>query len=134
TRSPVLSGRLLKRWHVPSAGSTLRRARFLCGEPTQKTDAAPRPFFVWVHLFEPHAPYRTGSYAGEVTAADTALAAFFTHLRGARLWDEIVLSVSADHGESLGDHGEETHGFFLYDATLRIPWILKAPGLQPRRV
>jgi choline-sulfatase len=97
-------------------------------------DTAARPFFLWVHLFEPHAPYRTGSYASEVTAADTALAGFFTHLRHAHAWDDIVLSVSADHGESLGEHGERTHGFFLYDATLRIPWILKAPGLQPHRV
>jgi tetratricopeptide (TPR) repeat protein len=95
---------------------------------------APRPFFLWVHLFEPHAPYRTGSYAGEVTAVDTALGEFFRHLRDAHLWADIVLSVTADHGESLGEHGEQTHGFFLYDATLRIPWVLKAPGVLPRRV
>jgi choline-sulfatase len=97
-------------------------------------DRAPRPFFLWVHLFEPHAPYRTGSYAGEVAAVDTALAGFFTHLRDAHMWADIVLSVTADHGESLGEHGEQTHGFFLYDATLRIPWVLKAPGVLPRRV
>jgi choline-sulfatase len=97
-------------------------------------DGARRPFFVWLHLFEPHAPYRTGSYGAEVTAADTALGGFFDHLRGARLWDDLVVSVTADHGESLGDHGEQTHGFFVYDAALRIPWILKAPGLVPDRV
>jgi choline-sulfatase len=97
-------------------------------------DAAARPFFVWIHLFEPHAPYKTGSYEGEVKAVDAALATFFAHLRDRHLWDDLVLSVSSDHGESLGEHREQTHGFFLYDSTVRIPWIVKAPGLQPRRV
>jgi choline-sulfatase len=97
-------------------------------------EGAPRPFFLWLHLFEPHAPYRTGTYAAEVTAADTLLAGFFKHLRDSRTWDEAIVSVTADHGESLGEHGEQTHGFFLYDATLRIPWILKAPGLAARRL
>jgi arylsulfatase A-like enzyme/Tfp pilus assembly protein PilF len=111
-----------------------RRAQETLARAERWIDGAPRPFFAWVHLFEPHAPYRTGSYATEVTAADTALDAFFRHLRGARLWDDVVVSVTADHGESLGEHGEQTHGFFVYDAALRIPWILKAPGLPPRRV
>ena len=110
-----------------SAGDTLARA-------TRWLDTAPRLFFVWIHLFEPHAPYRSGSYAGEVKAVDAALDGFFAHLRTGQRWDDVVLSVSADHGESLGEHEEQTHGFFLYDATLRIPWILKAPGLRPRRV
>jgi choline-sulfatase len=91
---------------------------------------APRPFFVWVHLFEPHAPYRTGSYASEVRAADAALDGFFGVLRTRGLWNDAVLSVSADHGESLGEHEEQTHGFFIYDSTMRIPWIVKAPGLS----
>ena len=101
---------------------------------TRWLDRAPRPFFVWVHLFEPHAPYRTGSYGGEVTAADAAVGRFLRYLQDAGLWDDVVLSVTADHGESLGEHREQTHGFFLYDATLRVPWILKAPGLNARRV
>lgn len=97
-------------------------------------DAAPHPFLLWVHLFEPHAPYRTGSYAGEVAAVDGALGGFFAHLRATGVWSDLVVSVTADHGESLGEHGEKTHGFFLYDATLHIPWILKAPGLTPHHV
>jgi choline-sulfatase len=110
-----------------AASDTLARAaRWL--------DSAPRPFFVWVHLFEPHAPYRAGSYGAEVTTTDTALAGFFGHLRDVRLWDNLVVSVTSDHGESLGEHGEQTHGFFVYDAALRIPWIVKAPGLTPNRV
>jgi tetratricopeptide (TPR) repeat protein len=50
------------------------------------------------------------------------------------MWDDVIISVTADHGESLGEHGEKTHGFFLYDATLRIPWILKMPGMRARHV
>jgi choline-sulfatase len=91
-------------------------------------ESAPRPFLTWIHLFEPHAPYRTGSYESEVTAADTALSSFFNFLRNRHLWDEAAVSVTSDHGEALGDHGEQTHGFFVYDAAMRIPWILKAPG------
>jgi tetratricopeptide (TPR) repeat protein len=92
-------------------------------------ETAQRPFFVWIHLFEPHAPYRTGSYEGDVRAADDALDAFFGFLRRKGVWDDLVLSATSDHGESLGEHGEQTHGFFIYDSTMRIPWILKAPGL-----
>jgi choline-sulfatase len=97
-------------------------------------DAAPQPFFAWVHLFEPHAPYRTGAYASEVSAADRAIDSLFKHLRSAQLWDDLVVSLTSDHGESLGEHGEDTHGFFLYEATLHIPWMLKAPHVTPGRV
>jgi len=100
---------------------------------TKWIQTAPRPFFVWIHLFEPHAPYRTGSYDGEVRTADAAAGSLFAFLREKNLWNAVVVSVTADHGESLGEHGEQTHGFFVYDATMRIPWILKAPGLKPRR-
>lgn len=92
---------------------------------------AREPFFLWIHLFEPHAPYAAGSYDAEVSAVDAMLAPFFEDLRTRGLWDRAVISVTSDHGESLGDHGEQTHGFFVYDATLRIPWLLKAPGLLP---
>ena len=92
---------------------------------------SPAPFFLWIHLFEPHAPYRTGSYAGEVTEVDREVARFVAALRERALWDSIVLSVTSDHGESLGEHGEDTHGYFVYDSTIRVPWILKAPGLKP---
>ncbi len=104
-----------------AAAETLARAE-------RWIESVPRPFFTWIHLFEPHAPYRSGSYAGDVTAADTALGSFFAFLRDRHLWDAAIISVTSDHGEGLGDHREQTHGFFLYDATMRIPWIVKAPG------
>jgi choline-sulfatase len=98
------------------------------------TRAPPQPFFLWIHLFEPHAPYKTGSYAGEVTAVDREIDRFFAVLRERGLWNDAVLSVTSDHGESLGEHGEATHGYYIYDSTIRIPWILKAPGLTAQRV
>jgi arylsulfatase A-like enzyme len=99
----------------------------------QRRTAAEPPFFVWIHLFEPHAPYLTGSYAAEVSLADRELGRFFETLRARGFWEKAVLSVTSDHGESLGEHGEDTHGFFVYDSTIRIPWILKAPALKPGR-
>lgn len=106
-----------------SAADTLARAeRWLTSR--EGKDA---PFFLWIHAFEPHAPYVTGSYASEVRAVDRELGRFFEMLRARGLWENTVLSVTSDHGESLGEHGEDTHGFFIYDSTIRIPWILKAP-------
>ncbi len=95
--------------------------------------SAPEPFFLWIHLFEPHAPYAAGSYDAEVSATDAVLGEFFDFLRAKGIWDKAVVSVTSDHGESLGEHGEQTHGFFVYDATLRIPWLLKAPELRSGR-
>ena len=114
-------------------GATERGARETLDRAERWVGSARRPFFLWIHLFDPHAPYLAGSYAAEVTAVDSELDRFFTALRSRAIWDDLVVSVTSDHGESLGEHGESTHGYFVYDATLRIPWILKAPGITPRR-
>jgi arylsulfatase A-like enzyme/Flp pilus assembly protein TadD len=109
------------------APTTLARARAWIG-------TAREPFFLWVHLFDPHAPYRSGSYASEIAIVDREIGALVGDLRGRDLWGRTVLSVTADHGESLGEHGELTHGLFVYDSTLRIPWVMHAPGRPPARV
>ncbi|MBL8113030.1 MAG: sulfatase-like hydrolase/transferase [Acidobacteria bacterium] len=93
--------------------------------------------FLWVHVFEPHAPYappppldeefRSDPYLGEVAAADAALAPLL-----ASLPKTTTVIVTADHGESLGEHGEATHGLFCYEATLRVPLVVKSPGVAPR--
>jgi arylsulfatase A-like enzyme/Flp pilus assembly protein TadD len=114
------------------AAETLDRARAWLAELAGGREG--KPFFAWIHLFEPHAPYLSGSYAGEVTEVDRELDAFFSWLREQGLWDDLVLSVTSDHGESLGEHAEQTHGFFVYDSTIRIPWILKAKRLSPARL
>jgi arylsulfatase A-like enzyme/cytochrome c-type biogenesis protein CcmH/NrfG len=90
------------------------------------------PFFGWVHVFDPHSPYHppqdlAGAYAtqpyyGEVAAVDRALAPLVDRLR--TLSRSTLVIVTADHGESLGDHGELTHGMFAYEPTLRVPLIL----------
>jgi arylsulfatase A-like enzyme/Flp pilus assembly protein TadD len=102
--------------------------------------AAGRPRFVWMHLYEPHAPYRPPSpfaetyarnpYLGEVAAADTALKPVFEAAREAGPGRAVVV-VTADHGEALGDHGEATHGLFAYEATLKVPLVVWAPGRVP---
>ncbi len=99
------------------------------------------PFFAWLHLFDPHDPYRPPSpqkeefasdpYDGEIAFDDAALASLFETLQRLRLADHTLLAVVGDHGESLGDHGEDTHGMFVYDAALRVPLILWRPGRLP---
>ncbi|MFI5179737.1 MAG: sulfatase, partial [Vicinamibacterales bacterium] len=100
------------------------------------------PWFAWVHLFDPHAPYdappefRAGraAYDAEVAYADAMLGRLLDRLRSAHALDRTVVVVTADHGESLGEHGELTHGLFAYDATLAVPLILYAPSMTARTV
>lgn len=91
------------------------------------------PTFVWVHLFEPHAPYANG-YGADVTAADAALEPLFGPVLSESGSNRTVVVLTADHGEALGEHGEETHGVFAYEGTLRVPLIVLAPGLTGGRV
>jgi len=86
-------------------------------------------YFVWVHLFDPHAPYEPPppfpeGYEGEVAYVDAALRDLL-----AGVSEEAIVAVTADHGEGLGEHGEKTHSLFVYDSTLRVPWILRGPGV-----
>lgn len=100
-----------------------------------------RPFFLWLHLFDPHAPYapppafRTlypgRPYDGEVAFVDSQIARLLAALDRLGERERTIVVLLADHGESLGEHGEETHGVLLYDATLRVPLIVRAPGQVP---
>jgi arylsulfatase A-like enzyme/Flp pilus assembly protein TadD len=93
------------------------------------------PHFVWVHLYDPHDPYEPPPpfsekykghlYDGEIAYADSAVAHWIAFLKKAGAYDNAIIIITGDHGEGLGEHGEETHGLFLYDATLHIPLILK---------
>ncbi len=101
-------------------------------------------WFAWVHLYDPHEPYRAPEpyasqhepYDAEVAYADAMLGKLLADLRAAGQLDRTLVIVAADHGESLGEHGERTHGVFIYDTTMRVPWIVwtgpKAEGLGPR--
>jgi choline-sulfatase len=96
------------------------------------------PHFVWVHLYDPHDPYeppppfsekyKDHLYDGEIAYADSAVAHWIAFLKKAGVYDNAIIVVTGDHGEGLGEHGEETHGLFLYDSTLHIPLILKVAG------
>ncbi len=91
--------------------------------------AAGQPAFVWVHLFEPHAPYVR--YADDVAAADAAVGALLDGLAALGRDDGLCVLFTSDHGEMLGDLGERTHGYLLADHVLRVPFTLLAPGLAP---
>ncbi len=100
--------------------------------------AAAWPMFVWVHFYDPHdpydppEPYRTRYagrlYDGDIAYTDSALARLVSFLKGQNLYDTSTIIVVGDHGEGLGEHGEQTHGIFLYDSTLHVPLIIKPPG------
>ncbi len=106
-----------------------------------------KPFFLWVHLYDPHTPYaapaeyaaafpRTlvGAYDAEIAAADAQLGRLLDALDTDGRLARTVVAVLGDHGEMLGEHGEPTHGFFVYDAAVRIPLVVAARGLAPRVV
>jgi len=108
----------------------------------QRADA--RPFFAWIHLYDPHAPYdppeeylrKAGgrAYEGEIAFADAQVGRLLDWLQAAGTLNSTIVVVSGDHGEGLGDHGEQTHGMLLYDSTLRVPLVLAAPGVAPGAV
>ncbi|HUU34938.1 MAG TPA: sulfatase-like hydrolase/transferase, partial [Vicinamibacterales bacterium] len=93
-----------------------------------------RPWFAWVHLFDAHAPHDApaaglGAYDDEVHLVDVQLGEFFDRLTADGRLSRTLVVVTADHGESLGEHGETTHGLFAYDATMRVPLVVSGPGL-----
>ena len=107
------------------------------------TSEEPTKRFLWLHLYDPHAPYQPEPrflaggrtpYLGEVSAVDSYLAPLLQPLLDSKPDDHLVI-LTSDHGESLGEHGEQTHGLFAYDATLRVPLVLWAgPRLSGRRL
>lgn len=97
-----------------------------------------RPFFFWLHLYDPHSPYnppepylsqyRSHPYDGEIAYADHELGRLIAWLKRNQLYDRSLIVFLSDHGESLGEHGEQEHGFFIYNATVHIPLIVKPPA------
>ncbi|MBV8519244.1 MAG: sulfatase-like hydrolase/transferase [Acidobacteria bacterium] len=85
-----------------------------------------KPFFAFLHLFEPHAPYEP-SYDGEIEKADRIVGDFLDDLRARKLYDDALIVLLSDHGEGLGDHGEQEHGVLLYREALQVPLIVKLP-------
>lgn len=104
------------------------------------------PFFLWVHLYDAHDPYdppqpyksryAAEPYDGEIAYVDSAVGKLLGQLKLRGLYNDAVIAVMADHGESLGAHGEDTHGIFLYDETIQVPLLIKLPhqGTAGKRV
>jgi choline-sulfatase len=96
-----------------------------------------RPFFAFLHLYEPHSPYappepyasryRGHEYDGEIAYSDELVGRFFDVLKRKGIWDRALVIVLSDHGEGLGDHGEDEHGIFLYRFALEVPLMVKLP-------
>jgi arylsulfatase A-like enzyme len=96
-----------------------------------------RPFFLWVHFFDPHHPYeppahalraaRGNPYLGEIAFMDQAIGRVRAALEDAGMFEDTLVAVVADHGEGLGQHGEATHGALCYDSTMRVPMLLRYP-------
>jgi arylsulfatase A-like enzyme len=97
-----------------------------------------QPFFAWLHLYDAHSPYRAPEpyrsryagqpYNGAIAFDDGQVGRVIRRLQEMGLYDRTLVVGASDHGESLGEHGEAEHGFFIYNATLRVPLIIKLPG------
>jgi arylsulfatase A-like enzyme/Flp pilus assembly protein TadD len=106
--------------------------------------SASTPFFAWLHLSDPHEPYHppppfremfaAEPYDGEIAFDDAVVASILDKLGQLGLLERTLVAVIGDHGESLGDHGEETHSMFVYESALRVPLILWRPGRVPAGV
>jgi len=115
----------------------VRRALAWLSKPSAK------PFFLWVHLYDPHDPYdppepyktryQTQPYDGEIAYTDFAVGKLLTGLRARGLFNAALIAVMADHGEAFGEHGENHHGIFLYDETIHVPLLIRIPGQKSAR-
>jgi len=103
----------------------------------------PGPFFLWVHLYDPHDPYsppepyktryQADPYDGEIAYTDSVVAKLLLGLKTRGLFDSALIAVMADHGEAFGEHGEKHHGIFLYDETIHVPLLIKTPRQRSGR-
>jgi arylsulfatase A-like enzyme len=103
-----------------------------------QNDPEHKPFFLFLHYYdlhfprEPHPPYNISyaddTYSGELAYVDNCIGHVLDRLRKLGVYDNTLVIITADHGESLGEHGEETHTYFIYQSTLRVPLVIRVPG------
>lgn len=115
---------------VTTAPVTSRRAdQVIARATTWLSKPGQMPVFLWIHLVDPAAASPSG-YDNALTVTDTAVSKLIAALKAGKLYDDALVVVAADHGQSLGAHGEDTHGVFLYDETIRVPLLMKLPKAQ----
>lgn len=124
-------------------GGAQRRAGEVNADAIRWLDGIDDPFLLFVHYYDPHRPYdpptpwsetARSPYDGEISYADAMLGELLTHLESTGRLRDTLIVVTSDHGEGLGEHDELTHGHAIYDATQRVPLILKGPGVPQGRV
>jgi arylsulfatase A-like enzyme/Tfp pilus assembly protein PilF len=113
-------------------------------EKDQPSKNTQKKFFLWMHLYDPHFPYHPPEpysreyaaqpYDGEIAFADEQVGRLLRFLKENGLYQNTVIVLCGDHGESLGEHGEKTHGFFIYNATMHVPLIIRLPEQLPGQV
>ncbi len=132
------------RIHQVNLSSLERNAEAVVEAALEWLKDQPPPWFLWVHCWDPHSPYdppepfktqyKDHLYEGEVAYVDLTLGKLLDYLEKSGLVDSTVIVFTGDHGESLGQHGEETHGFFAYNSSIWIPLIISVPEAAPGRV
>ncbi|HSA93992.1 MAG TPA: sulfatase-like hydrolase/transferase [Terriglobales bacterium] len=105
---------------------------------------AHRRFLLWMHLYDPHHPYNPPApydqqyadspYDGEIAFADAQVGRIISYLKQQGLYGRTLIVLAGDHGEGLGEHGEKTHGFFIYNTTMRVPLIVKPAAREAATV
>ncbi len=117
----------------PNAGRDRRDGALVVRSARQwLADNNKQPLFAFIHLFDMHKPYNNG-YDGQLAYVDHLIGLLKQSLVQFGLWDKALVILTADHGESLGDHGESSHGYFIYESTLHVPLIIHWPaGVENR--
>lgn len=116
-----------------------RKAEKVWGLGRKWLDAQKAPWFCFLHFFDPHAAYAPPApfpqtYDGEIAYVDKVISEIAAYLQQRNLLDTTIVVLLSDHGEALGEHGESSHGVFLYDATIHVPLMILAPGYKPATI
>jgi arylsulfatase A-like enzyme/Flp pilus assembly protein TadD len=129
----------LKEFDTPNMGSVQRTGDETVAEAVRWIDERPaeQPFFLWLHLYDPHEPYTPPEpyslqyadrpYDGEVAFTDSLIGDFRRALDERDLLEKSLVILTSDHGEGLGDHGEMFHGYYVYDSTIHVALIVRPP-------
>ncbi|MDH7513758.1 MAG: sulfatase-like hydrolase/transferase [Clostridiales bacterium] len=131
------------RIHSVNLSSLERRAEAVIEAAVEWLKGRLSPWFLWIHCWDPHTPYdppepfktqyKDHPYEGEVAYVDFALGKLFDYMNENSLFDSTLIIFTGDHGESLGQHGEETHGYFAYNSSIWVPLIISHPGIASGR-